>query len=55
MNRNQVAHTLATILEKYTIEDMSVEDPPLEDVIAQVFSQVNVAGHSGQLEDNTEK
>jgi ABC-2 type transport system ATP-binding protein len=55
INRNQVAHTLATILEKYTIEDMSVEDPPLEDVIAQVFSQVNVAGHSGQLEDNTEK
>ena len=30
---------LAGILAAHTIEDVSVEDPPLEEVIAQVFAQ----------------
>ena len=32
---------LAAILRQHLIEDVSVEDPPLEEVIADMFSQVN--------------
>ncbi len=38
--RQQVARTLAAILDRHVIEDVSVEDPPLEDLIAEMFSQV---------------
>jgi len=30
---------LSTVLANHTLEDVSVEDPPLEEVIAQVFAQ----------------
>ncbi|MBI3462015.1 MAG: ABC transporter ATP-binding protein [Planctomycetes bacterium] len=36
--RTEVADTLSQILAGHTIEDVSVEDPPLEEVIAEVFS-----------------
>jgi ABC-2 type transport system ATP-binding protein len=36
--RTEVADTLSQILASHTIEDVSVEDPPLEEVIAEVFS-----------------
>jgi ABC-2 type transport system ATP-binding protein len=39
IERLQVARTLAAILDRHTILDVSVEDPPLEDVIADMFSQ----------------
>ena len=29
------------MLAQYAIDDIAVEDPPLEEVIAEVFSQVN--------------
>jgi len=29
---------LASILAQHTVEDVSVEDPPLEEVIAEMFS-----------------
>jgi len=32
---------LATILSSHTVEDVSVEDPPLEEVIAEMFSQAS--------------
>ncbi len=39
--RAQVTHVLASLLASHAIEDVSVEDPPLEDVIAEMFSQVD--------------
>ncbi len=38
--RTEVPKILATVLADYPIEDVAVEDPPLEDVIAQLFSEV---------------
>jgi ABC-2 type transport system ATP-binding protein len=40
--RGEVARTLASLLATYSIQDVAVEDPPLEEVIAQLFSEVNV-------------
>jgi ABC-2 type transport system ATP-binding protein len=37
--RHKTAETLARILQRYEVEDVSVEDPPLEDVIAALFAQ----------------
>jgi ABC-2 type transport system ATP-binding protein len=39
--RPLVAEVLAAILAKHTPQDVSVEDPPLEEVIASVFSRVD--------------
>jgi len=39
--RSQVTQALASLLAENPIEDVSVEDPPLEDVIAEMFSQVD--------------
>jgi ABC-2 type transport system ATP-binding protein len=41
VDRNGIAGSLASILAQHTVEDVSVEDPPLEDVIAEVFSQAS--------------
>ncbi len=38
IDRRAVADVLANILQQYAIEDVSVEDPPLEEVFAEVFS-----------------
>ena len=38
--RQEVASMLAAVLDRCSIEDVSVEDPPLEEVIADVFSQI---------------
>ena len=40
VERRQVPAVMAAILSAYAVEDVAVEDPPLEDVIAEVFSQV---------------
>jgi ABC-2 type transport system ATP-binding protein len=40
VERAQVAKALAAILSQHVIEDVSVEDPPLEEVIADLFSEV---------------
>ncbi len=42
IDRREIADVLAAILAKHVVDDMAVEDPPLEEVIAQVFSQVDV-------------
>jgi ABC-2 type transport system ATP-binding protein len=39
VDREQIAQVLSTVLANHTLEDVSVEDPPLEEVIAQVFAQ----------------
>jgi ABC-2 type transport system ATP-binding protein len=40
VERAKVAELLSKILAQYTVEDISVEDPPLEEVIADMFSSV---------------
>jgi ABC-2 type transport system ATP-binding protein len=35
--RGQIAEVLAAILDRHTVVDMSVQDPPLDQVIARVF------------------
>ncbi len=40
VQRNRVAEMLARVLAHHAIEDVSVEEPPLEEVIAVVFAQV---------------
>lgn len=39
--RQEVSQVLAAILDQYTVDDIAVEDPPLEEVIAQMFHQVS--------------
>ncbi len=38
VDRQVIAESLAAILAQHTVEDVSVEDPPLEEVIAEMFS-----------------
>jgi ABC-2 type transport system ATP-binding protein len=38
VDRNGIGQALSTILARHTVEDVSVEDPPLEEVIAEMFS-----------------
>jgi ABC-type uncharacterized transport system ATPase subunit len=38
-----VAKTLAAILAGHAIEDVAVEDPPLEEVIAELFAKTQSA------------
>jgi ABC-2 type transport system ATP-binding protein len=37
VERAAVPQVLSSILASHTVEDVSVEDPPLEEVIAEVF------------------
>ncbi len=39
VDRTKVAEVLAAILDRYTVVDMSVQDPPLDQVIARVFEE----------------
>jgi ABC-2 type transport system ATP-binding protein len=41
IERPEVARALASILAQHTVEDVIVEDPPLEEVIAAMFSRVS--------------
>ena len=43
VSRRAVPDVLGSVLANHTIEDVSVEDPPLEDVIAEMFSAVEEA------------
>jgi ABC-2 type transport system ATP-binding protein len=40
--RKDVTEVLAAILAQHAIEDVAVEDPPLEEVIAKVFSEASL-------------
>ncbi|MCB0570737.1 MAG: ATP-binding cassette domain-containing protein, partial [Phaeodactylibacter sp.] len=39
IDRERVASTLSRVLAEHEVADVSVEDPPLEEVIAQMFAQ----------------
>jgi ABC-2 type transport system ATP-binding protein len=41
VDRRDVSQVMTAVLGQYTLDDISVEDPPLEQVIAEVFAQVN--------------
>lgn len=41
VDRAVVADVLAQLLAQHAVEDVTVEDPPLEEVIAEVFAQVD--------------
>ena len=43
VDRARVADTLAAILDRYTVLDVSVQDPPLDQMIAKVFEQGRTA------------
>jgi ABC-2 type transport system ATP-binding protein len=47
VERSHVAEALSAILDCYTIIDMSVQDPPLEEVIARVFEENDVNHRPG--------
>jgi len=48
IDRSLVTQALASLLARHTVEDLSVEDPPHEEVIAEVFSMAS-AGNADQL------
>jgi ABC-2 type transport system ATP-binding protein len=39
VERNRVPDVLATILARHTVTDVSIHDPPLDQMIAKVFEQ----------------
>jgi ABC-2 type transport system ATP-binding protein len=43
IERTKVALALGAILDRHALADVSVEDPPLEEVIAKVFEEARVA------------
>jgi len=51
VERETVPRMLASVLDEYQVDDLVVEDPPLEDVIAEVFSQVT-GGRVDELSDD---
>jgi ABC-2 type transport system ATP-binding protein len=50
--RDDVARTLNEILGTYSVEDIVVEDPPLEEVIADVFSRASNSASDIPAPDN---
>lgn len=50
IERTQVPRALAAILAQHAIEDVVVEDPPLEEVIADAFSQGHQADSTGEVD-----
>jgi ABC-2 type transport system ATP-binding protein len=42
VERTRVAEVLGVILDRYTVIDVSVQDPPLDQVIARVFEEARV-------------
>jgi ABC-2 type transport system ATP-binding protein len=42
VERSRISEVLTVILDTYTLVDMSVQDPPLEEVIARVFEESRV-------------
>lgn len=41
VNRDGIADVLSSVLANYSVDDISVEDPPLEEVIAEMFASAS--------------
>ncbi|MBX3423585.1 MAG: ABC transporter ATP-binding protein [Pirellulaceae bacterium] len=52
--RTAVAQVLAQLLANYQIEDVAVEDPPLEEVISRLFQQDQSVGSNSRLSNSCE-
>ncbi len=52
VDRQVIAESLAAILAEHTVQDVSVEDPPLEEVIAEMFSLANEQAESNEQAEN---
>jgi ABC-2 type transport system ATP-binding protein len=46
VGRSEVATTLSRLLARHQVDDVGVEDPPLEDVIASIFAGVGKASET---------
>ena len=51
VDRARVGEVLGAILDRYTLVDMSVQDPPLDQVIARVFEEAR-ADHEEKLPES---
>jgi ABC-2 type transport system ATP-binding protein len=47
VDRSQVARVLGAILDRFTVADMSVQDPPLDQIIARVFEEAQARHEAG--------
>jgi len=50
--RSEVSKTLAEILSNYPVDDMSVEDPPLEETISKLYTHVSDQNGSGASKES---
>lgn len=50
VNRDGIADVLSSVLANYSVDDISVEDPPLEEVIAEMFASASEDSVDGVLE-----
>lgn len=48
IERTSLPKSLAEILAQNTVEDLAVEDPPLEEVIAELFSQIDIKDRAAE-------
>src|SRR5262249_15780236 len=51
VDRTRVAEVLGVILDRFTVIDVSVQDPPLDQVIARVFEEARVHHEAHQQTD----
>ena len=51
VDRDAIAPVLASVLAEHPIEDVSVEDPPLEEVIAELFTNTTERARSQHVEN----
>src|SRR5947199_232147 len=51
VERGRVAEVLGVILDRYTVIDVSVQDPPLDQVIARVFEEARIHHESNHDAD----
>lgn len=52
--RSEVTKMLASILQQYEVEDVAVEDPPLEEVIADLYANGSMAAQTAKIEPSGE-
>jgi len=52
-SRTEVSKVLALMLQEFSVQDIAVEDPPLEEVIAAMFSRVSAGDEQVSQQDAT--
>src|SRR5262249_3498081 len=50
VDRNRVTEVLAAILDRYTVLDVSIHDPPLDQMIAKVFEEGRVESPTAETD-----